>query len=259
MPDSEVVAPVVPLPSPIERRLRLGPFASAHDALKFVTYAAVAAVLAPFVSPYAWLPFVGLGFLLSVWRPEGEAVDERLGRWVAWSWRKVGWPAMNAPSASRPPGDAFVRLAPGRYATILRLGGTPVAYRPPAELERIFREYAELLRASDGVLVLRVGTAPLGAHGLLPDESPLRREEQVARAGYRELVAVLCRRRQVRKVDLALFGSGNGREVRAQLDARTRSLSTRFEALGLRPTRLRGRLLHDAAHRLGWSSGAPVE
>ena len=34
----------------------------------------------------------------------------------------------------------FARLGPGRYATVLRLGGTPVAYRPPADLERMFRE-----------------------------------------------------------------------------------------------------------------------
>jgi len=235
----------------------LGPFASARDALKFVTYAAAGALLAPFVSPYAWLPLLGLGFAVSVWRPDGEAVDERFGRWLGWSWRRVLGGPLTPLALRRSAADAFVRLGPGRYATLLRLSGTPVAYRPPADLERMFREYCEVLRASDGMLVMRVGTAPLRSERLLPGETPLVPAERAANAGYRELVAVLCRRRLVRKVDLALFGSGPGREVPAQLEARTRALAARLDALGLHPCRLRGRSLTDAALRLGWFRGGP--
>ncbi|MGP8072014.1 MAG: hypothetical protein ACLPZM_02660 [Thermoplasmata archaeon] len=259
MPDPEVAAPVVPMPAPVERRLRLGPFASARDALKFVTYAAVAALLAPFVSPFAWLPLVALGFVLSVWRPEGEALDERVGRWIGWSWRRLGSASVTSESRGRTGGSAFVRLGSGRYATILRLNGTPVAYRPPAELERLFREYGEVLRASEGVLVLRVGTAPLGAEPLLPRETSAAPREQPAHAGYRELVEVLCRRRLVRRIDLALFGSGSDSDAPARLDSRTRALAGRLRGLGLRPCRLRGRSLAEAAHRLGWSPGAGEE
>ncbi|MGA8663867.1 MAG: hypothetical protein WB809_02195 [Thermoplasmata archaeon] len=255
MREPEVEAPVVPLPGPVERRLRLGPFASTRDALKFVTYAAVGALLAPFVSPYAWLPVLGLGFGVSVWRPDGEAVDERIGRWIGWSWRHLGGTPMTRATARSVSTGNFARLGPGRYATVLRLGGTPVAYRPPADLERMFREYGDVLRASDGVLVLHVGTVPLTAGPLLPHDAPAQATERSAHAGYRELVLVLCHRRQVRTVDLALFGSGKGREVPGQLEARTQALAGRLTALGLRSSRLRGRGLADAAHRMGWSSG----
>ncbi len=134
---------MVPLPGPVERRLRLGPFASTRDALKFVTYAAVGALLAPFVSPYAWLPVLGLGFGVSVWRPDGEAVDERIGRWIGWSWRHLGGTPMTRATARSVSTGNFARLGPGRYAD-----GPPVGRharrlspprRPRADVPRVRR------------------------------------------------------------------------------------------------------------------------
>ena len=255
MPNPEGEAPVVPLPASVERRLRLGPFASARDALKFVTYAAAGALLAPFLSPFAWLPVVGVGFAVSVWRPDGEAVDERLVRWIAWTGRRRQRGPVTPIAREGSPDRPFVRLGPGQYAAVLRLSGTPVAYRPPAELDRLFREFGAALRSSDGVLVLRVGTTPLTPERLLPRARAPPTAEGAAQAGYRELVTVLCRRRSARSVDLAMFSSGGGREVAAQLDQRARGLAARLDPLGLRVTRLRGGSLADAARRLGWKGG----
>jgi hypothetical protein len=259
MAEVEVGSPVIALPAPVERRLRLGPFATARDALKFVSYAAAGAVLAPFVSVYAWLPVVGIGFAFSVWRPDGEAVDERVGRWAAWSVRRWAGSTMTPAPPARTGGGTFLRLSDGRYATIVRTGGTPLAYRPPPELERVFREYAELLRVSEGVLVVRAGTTPLRSDRLVP-AAPLQGSNAApACEGYRELIGVLCRRRSLRRVDLALFASGEPRGAAARLEARTRTLSERLDALGLHPTRLRGRALMDAAHEFGWAAGGAGE
>src|SRR5208282_2604654 len=65
--------PVVVLPERVDRRVRLGPFPSAKDAVKFASYAAAGAVLAPFATPFAWVPVLALGFVVSVWHPDGEA------------------------------------------------------------------------------------------------------------------------------------------------------------------------------------------
>lgn len=81
--------PVVSLPERLDRRLRLGPFASARDALKFVTYSAVGAVIVPFTSPYLWLVVVAGGFAVCVVRSDGQALDERALSFVLWKIRAV--------------------------------------------------------------------------------------------------------------------------------------------------------------------------
>ncbi len=246
---------MVSLPRPVDRRLRLGPFASARDAIKFVCYAATGALLAPFVTPYAWLPILAAGFLVTVWRPEGEAWDERAARWVQWRIRRLarGEP-VSEPSLPTSRGT-FLRLAAGRYVTILRIGGTPLAYRPPAELERVFRAYAEALRSSEGTLFLHAGSVPLSPTPLVPGALPRDTAEGPARDGYRELVSVLCRRRLVRRVDLALSTVTTEPEAPARLDRATRALAARLAAAGLRPTRLEARALSEAGRRFGWRPG----
>ncbi len=253
MAEPEPGPPVVALPQPVDRRLRLGPFASARDAVKFACYAAAGALLAPFVTPYAWLPVVAVGFLVSAWRPEGEALDERVAHWATWRVRRfTGGGPVSLPS-SPPARGGYLRLGPGRYVTVLRTGGTPLAYRPPAELERLFRAYGELLRASDGVLLLHAGTVPLSADPLVPGRSSSTGPELPAREGYQELVSVLCRRRLVRRVHLALSTPDVGPDALARLDQGTRALASRLAAVGLRPTRLETRALSEAGHRFGWS------
>jgi hypothetical protein len=250
--------PVVPLPLPVERRLRLGPFASARDAVKFVCYGATGALLAPFLSPYAWLPVLALGFLVSTWRPDGEALDERLLRWVDWRLRRAsGGAAVTRPAEARSAAHGrFLRLAPGQYVTVLRTGGVPLAYRPPGELEQTFRAFGELLRASGGSLFVLAGTVPLSAEPLVPGAATGPGPESAARTGYRELVSVLCQRRLVRRVELALPTLEVGSEGSVRLDQRTRALEARLAVLGLTPVRLGGRVLSDAGHRFGWSGGS---
>jgi hypothetical protein len=255
MPAQDAGPPIVPLPRPVDRRLRLGPFASARDAVKFAAYAGGGAILAPFVSPYAWLPLLGFGFLVSVWRPEGEAVDERVARWATWQVRRLGGERSVRDPADPPARGGFLRLAPGRYVTILRTGGTPIAYRPPAELERVFQSYRELLRASDGVLFLQAGTSSLAEEPLLPRRADGSRADAVALKGYQELVSVLCRRRLIRRVDIALTNGEPGRDAPARLEQLTRSMAGRLAALGLRPVRLESRALLRAGHRFGWTRG----
>ncbi|HTS33823.1 MAG TPA: hypothetical protein VMI55_07825 [Thermoplasmata archaeon] len=252
MGDPSPGPPLVALPRPVERRLRLGPFASARDAVKFAGYAATGALLAPFVAPYAWLPVLGAGFLLTVWRPEGEALDERVARWATWRVRRLARGAPMTDPATPPARGGFLRVGPGQYVTILRVGGTPLAYRPPAELERVFRAYVEALQSSEGILFLHAGSVPLSAEAVTPRHRASSEAEEPARAGYRELVAVLCRRRLVRRVDLAVPNATAGPDLPAHLERATRALAARLAATGLRPVRLEGRALSEAGRRFGW-------
>jgi hypothetical protein len=259
MGDPESAAPVVPFPRPVDRRLRLGPFASAKDGVKFAAYAATGALLAPFLSPFAWLPVLGVGFAVSVWRPDGEALDERAGRWAAWRLRQLAGDRTMSPPASPPVRGHFLRLGTGRYVTVLRADGTPLAYRPPTEMERVFRSYGELLRGSDGVVFVHAATVPLPAGPVTPSESAKGRADGPACDGYRELVTVLCRRRLVRRVDVAISTSLDGPDAPARLEQGTRSLAGRLAGVGVHPTRLAGRALSVAAHRFGWSWGGGGE
>jgi hypothetical protein len=253
MEGPEAGAPVVELPERVDRRVRLGPFPSARDALKFACYAAVGAVLSPLATPFAWLPALGAGFAFSVWRPEGEAVDERGLRWLAFQvQRRVGVHV----TRSRATGDvrgAVARLARGRWVSVVRTGGVPLAYRPPDDLGDLFDQFRELLRATEGPLVLRSTTVPLTEGLVLPRRASHPGEEETARAGYSEFVSVLCRRRRSRRVEISLSALGPEAEASRDLDARMRSLAERLGAFGMGPVVLRGRALSDAVRGFGWA------
>src|ERR1700730_9474316 len=77
----------VALPAPLDRRMRLGPFPSARDALKFLGYVAVGILAATLATPAAWVPFLVVGFVLSVHKTDGKGFDDRLVDYVRWSWR----------------------------------------------------------------------------------------------------------------------------------------------------------------------------
>jgi hypothetical protein len=250
--------PVVALPEPVDRRVRLGPFPSARDALKFVCYAAVGAVLAPFATPYAWLPVLGIGFAVSVGRVDGEAVDERLARRLVWRLQRWGGGTVTPPPSSPPLRGSVARLAGGSLVTVVRTGGTPLAYRPPEELGGLFDRFRELLRASEGPLIIRSSTVPLREGSVLPAVTGDSGADHAARTGYRELVSVLCRRRRARRVEIFLGASTPGRDGKARLEDRTRSLVAQLAGLGLRPTSLRDRALADSVRQFGWKhAGAP--
>jgi hypothetical protein len=248
--------PVIGLPERIDRRMRMGPFASSRDALKFVLYAATAALLAPFTTPWIWLPLVAGGFAVSVWRPEGQAVDERAITFVQWKircWNPRG-------SADRMTGTPLVRqgliqLNPHHYAAVVRTGGTPVAYLPPDELGRRFELYRELLRSMDTGFVWLAATVPIRAQAVRPNSLPGSPGELRAASGYSELVTLLCRRRLLRRIYIVIGTHDPSPDAIGRLEGRIAHLLEGLGALGLRPIRLRDRSLAEAARRFGW----PVE
>ncbi len=246
--------PVVVLPERLDRRLRLGPFASARDALKFVTYAAAGAIVAPFTSPFLWLVFVGGGFAVSVVRSDGEALDERAFAFVCWRIRTLrGGHPVTAGTPRAGARQGIVAITPGRYLAILRTGGTPVTYLPPVELARRFELYRDLLRSSGGGLAFLVTASSMRSGPVLPSATDAASPDQPARAGYSELVDLLCRRRRLRRVYLVLASDRTGPDGISELEARARTLAERLMGLGLRSVRLRDRSLTDALRRWGWS------
>ncbi len=255
MPDPTGTGPVVHLPERVDRRARLGPFPSARDAAKFLCYAAAGALLSPWVGPFLWLPVVGVGFAVSVWRPDGRAADERALRYVRWKLRShspegfmTGRPV---PVIRR----GFVQLGPGIYAAVIRSAGCPIAYLPPADLETKFSQFREILRTVPGQFAFLSTTAAIRAASWRPGlEVPARADEE-ARRGYAELTGLLCRRRRVRRVYVAIRNSEPGPDALARLDDVAGSLIERLRGVGLDPVRLENRGLDEAAARFGWGLG----
>jgi hypothetical protein len=247
--------PVVPMPERLDRALRLGPFHSGRDALKFVAWVAVGALLVPFLGAAVWIPFLVVGLAVSLWRPEGEALDDRAARFLRWKGRQLRGGRSMSPAPTPDPGRRSILRLGGSFAAVVRTGGLPLAYLPPAELARRFEQYRDLLRAFDGSLALLSTRAPIHPTPFLPGEPAPIGPEGVARAGYRELVEVIVRRRHVRQVYLAIAAPATGPEGVARLETQLGSLVERLRALGLRPVRLRNRALRDAAGRLGLTDG----
>ena len=245
--------PVIGLPERIDRRMRLGPFPSSRDALKFVSYAAAGALLGLLTSPWLWLPVVAVGFGFSVWRPDGQAVDERALVFLVWRVRSLGsWEAgMTARPLVR---QGLLQLSPHHYVAVVRTGGTPVAYLPPEELGRRFELYRELLRSMAGSFSWLATTVPIRAQAIVPGSRDGGPDEVRASSGYSELVTVLCRRRLLRRVYFVLGTLDVNPDAIGLLEGRVAMLIERLAALGLRPIRLRDRALTEAAHRFGWSA-----
>lgn len=243
--------PVVALPERLDRKLRFGPFASGRDALKFVSYVAAGALLVPFLGEGAWIPFVLAGLAVTLWRPDGDAIDERLVRFARWKVRGAGPGGSVKPSRPGRTGRRSTARLPGAFVGILRTGGLPLAYLPPAELRRRFESYRDLLRAFDGTFVLLVTRAPIHPVPFLPAEPTPPGPEGAARAGYLELMEVIVRRRHLRQVYLALATSEPGASGVQRLETQIAAMVERLRALGLRPVRLRDRALGEALHRMG--------
>jgi hypothetical protein len=256
----EVDGPLlVGIPERLDRRLRLGPFGSGRDALKFLLYAAAGAVLAPLVSVWVGLPIVAAGLVTTTWRPGGEAIDERAAAVAAWSLRRVAGeaPVRRRPSTG-PRRRSWISLGPSRVAALLRAGGVPLAYLPAAELRRRFELFRDALRGGGGCLAFLATSAPIFAGALVPAAPSPGGNEGQARSGYRELVELIASRRSVRQVFVAV-GAAAGPEGISRLEGEVAALVERLEALGARPSRLRDRALLDAAQRLGLAvaEGAP--
>ncbi len=243
--------PIVPLPERVDRPLRLGPFPSARDALKFLAYAAAGALLAVVVSPWLGLGAVALGFGLAVARIDGTPLDRRA---LAILRFHLAAPPKRMP-VNRGPASALARRGivtaeDGRYVAVVRAGGAPVAYLPPAELARRFDRFRELLRAGPGELVFRASFAPMRAGPVLPEDIPPDRVDRAARDGYADLLRLICGRRSVRQVDLAVAASRPGANGIDELEIRIEGLLERLATLDVPARRLRGARLREAVPRV---------
>lgn len=246
--------PVVSLPERLDRRLRFGPFPSARDALKFLSYAAAGALVLPFTSSFVWVGIIAAGFAVAVIRIDGLAIDDRAVAFLRWAFSRV--PRRSAMTVTAPGPVArrgLVTIATGQSLAIVRAGGSPISYLPPAELARRFGLFRELLRSLDGPLAIRVASGPLPPDRLVPAGTADDRPDRPAAEGYGQLVTLLCRRRQLRRVELVLGTTRTGPEAVAELDLRASALIDRLSLLGIRAARLAGRSLEDAVRRGGWS------
>jgi hypothetical protein len=244
--------PWIPFPERLDRKLRLGPFPSGRDAVKFVAAAAVGAVVSLAVAPWAGVPVVAVGAVVALWRPDGEPVDERVAAVARWTARRSGREAAVSRRASPAPGRTTLLLPDGRSAALLRTGGLPLAFLPPADLARQFELYRELLRSVDGGLIVAAQRAPIYGAAFAPLERPVATAERGAQDGYRELVGLLAERRSVRTVLLALVREAPGSDGARQLESAVGLLQQRLADLGVRSERLRGRALMDGARRIGF-------
>lgn len=245
----------IALPERFDRRLRFGPFPSARDGLKFVLYAAAGGVLAPFASPLLWLPIVALGFVLSVAKPDGEAVDERALAFVLWRLRRrrSGAPVTEPPDGPGPRRGLLRRPGTGHYA-VLRVGGAPLAYLPPSDLEHRFELYRELLRGIDGSFAWTARTDAIPPGPVSPAAPLAAGADATAGAGYSELVQKLLSQRRARRVEVLLASTEGRASGVADLERRVARLAEGLTAMGLRPIRLVGRPLRQAGRGLGLRS-----
>lgn len=245
----------IPLPAPVGRRLRLGPFPSARDALKFAGYAGIGAVVAAGLGPIAWLPVLGGGFLLSVHKPDGRGLDERLWDYLHWRFRSSRAGARFAhahPAESR---GGFARLGDGRLVGGLEAGGIPVTFLPSPEARRLFDQYLELLRGLEDGCLLAMTVVPLPPGPYLPARDRTGPEEILqARDGYTEMVRLLCRRRYRRVVHLLVWSRGDGAGSVPRLDEKLAYLAERISSMGIESRRLRSSELAHALAERGWSA-----
>jgi len=252
--------PTVRFPEKLDRTLRLGPFPSGRDALRFVTYAAVGACLAPFVPPALWLGVVLLGFVSSVWKPGGEAIEARFVRFVAWEVRRTRRVrTMTGATGTGRTHRAHLTLGSGVRAAVVRAAGLPLAYLPSAELGRRFEIFRELVQGLEGGFLVYSTLVPIHPTPLLPTEPVPGGAEREARRGYQELVELIARGRSVRRVFVAVGCTDPGLEGIGRLEATVATLVERLRALGLNPIRLRDRALGEAARRIGLGEGSGAQ
>ena len=244
--------PTVCFPERLDRTLRLGPFPSGRDALRFITYAAAGACLAPFVPTPLWLGVVLLGFASSVWRPGGETIETRVLRFAVWEVRRIrrGHP-MNARAGNGSAPRAHLTLDSGVHVAVVRARGLPLAYLPSAELARRFDTFRDIVRGLESGFLLCATLATIHPRPFVPGEPVPTGVEREARAGYRELVELIARGRSVRRVFVAVGCADPGVEGIGRLEATVVTLLDRLGALGLQPVRLRDRALGEAARRMG--------
>jgi hypothetical protein len=243
----------VRLPEPFLGRPRFGPFPSVTDALKFLLALALGAVVAAFAGPLFWLPFVGGGFLLAVYRSDGKSVDERCGDYLRWRLR----PRLGRSSEALGSPRSIHRCA-GGFAAGLRVGGVPLAFLPVAEQEARFRSYRTLLDSLSGPLWMEMESVAVLPGPYLPRDPPgLASAPAVlaARRSYAEFASLLVRRRRRRLVRVLLLEPGTGAIPLSRLSTRLEALRSALERLELPVERLHGTELARLVSAQGGSAG----
>jgi hypothetical protein len=228
----------VRLPEPLLGRPRFGPFPSVTDALKFLLALALGAVVAAFAGPLFWLPFVGGGFLLAIYRSDGKSVDERCGDYLRWRLRPRHGRSTGAVGSTR-----SIHRCAGGFAGGLRVGGVPLAFLPVAEQEARFRSYRALLDSLSGPLWMEMDSVAVLAGPYLPRDPPGRTTQPAelpARSSYGEFAALLVRRRRRRLVRILLLEPGTGAVPLARLSTRLEALRSALERLEVPVERLHG-------------------
>lgn len=245
--------PAIPLPRRLDRRLRLGPFPSARDAMKFAGDASAGAILVPLGGALAWLPILLAGFFLSVFRPDGKGLDERAHDYLRWRWRRRRGAASPAGPAGSPGPEGVLHLPGPCAAMVLETGGIPIRFLPPGEARELFERFREMLRTVEGGLFLEVGTAPVPSAGfrMRGVEGP-GSPESMARSGYGEMTKLLLRRRQRRRVRVVVFEAGEDPAAVRRLVERTGALASGLAGLGVGVRRLDGPALARAVEAIGW-------
>lgn len=251
MADEPIGPPVVALPERMDRRLRLGPFPSGRDALKFLAYAAVGSLVALALSPPVGVGIIVLGFGVAVVRTDGRSPDQQALAYLRYRFApgrrgSIVTPAPVSGLARR----GFVALADGRYLAALRTAGTPMAYLPPSELTAKFDRFRELLRSDAGDLALAASFLSMQPGPVVPRPVGADRPDRAARDEYEGLVRTICRRRRIRRVDLLIASTEAGPAGIEQLESRAESLLGRLAALEVPARRLSGRALRDLAERV---------
>ncbi|HEV2450047.1 MAG TPA: hypothetical protein VGU43_06540 [Thermoplasmata archaeon] len=226
----------IALPEPMLRPSRFGPFASVTDALKFLLALAVGAIAAALTAPLTWLPFVGGGFLLATYRPDGKSIDERCGDWLRWRFRSLGGRRLGRAAASPGP---LLALDGGLYAG-LDVASVPLAYLPTAEQAGRFAAYRSLLDGLSGPVWMEIGSERVRPGPYLPPRpAGLRPEETGAFGAYREMLDLLLKRRCRRRVRVLLAEGGTGRVHQRRLSSHVGRLAEAFGGVGLDSRRLR--------------------
>ncbi len=245
----------VPLPERLDRPGRFGPFPSGAGAVRFLVVGGVGSIIALEWGALLWLPFLGGGLFLGVYRIDGESPDERLVAYVRWRWR--GLSPERPPGGPAPPDDPReAAQVDGAWCGGFVTGGLPVAFLPPADAERLFRSYRELLRTCELDLSIRVDRAPLHVRPLPPGDRSVSREEREARAAYAELLRLLVRQRRRRRTYVRLWAAGTG-AGRERLRAHQRALAQFLSGLEIPHRPLRGREIDPGADDSATSTYAP--
>jgi len=231
----------IALPERLDRPARLGPFPSAASALRFLLVSALGALVALRWGPLLWPPFLAVGFLLEVHRPDGLSLDERVTAYLRWRWRSFRPPSAAGHRPAPNGSVALLRTPSGRWAGGFETGGVPVAFRPPEDAARMFETYRQLLRSTSGPSVIRLDRAPLRVERFRPSAPPGEAAERAAREGYGELVRLLARRRHLRRVRWVLWSEpGASTAVLPKLERELAAVSTALGALEVPHRRLRG-------------------